>query len=72
MTKSEILSTLSESSGFTKKEVAGLLEDLGNLIGKNLKKSGPGTFNIPGLMKVKCVRKPATKTQGHQPVYLRL
>ena len=63
MTKSEILSSLSESTGFTKKEVAGLLEDLGSLIGKNLKKSGPGTFNIPGLMKVKCVRKPATKAR---------
>ena len=29
MTKSEILTSLSESSGFTKREVAGLLEDLG-------------------------------------------
>jgi len=63
MTKSEILSSLSESTGFTKKEVAGLLEDLGALIGKNLKKNGPGVFNIPGLMKVKCVRKPATKAR---------
>lgn len=63
MTKSEILTSLSESSGFTKKEVAGLLEDLGALIGKNLKKNGPGVFNIPGLMKVKCVRKPATKAR---------
>ena len=63
MTKSEILTSLSESSGFTKKEVAALLEDLGALIGKNLKKSGPGVFNIPGLMKVKCVRKPATKAR---------
>ena len=63
MTKSEILTSLSESSGFTKKEVAGLLEDLGALIGKNLKKSGNGIFNIPGRMKVKCVRTPATKAR---------
>jgi len=63
MTKSEILSALSESSGFTKKEVAGLLEDLSGLIAKNLKKSGPGIFNIPSLMKVKVVRKPATKAR---------
>jgi nucleoid DNA-binding protein len=63
MTKSEILLSLSESSGFTKKEVSSLLEDLGTLIGKNLKKGGPGIFNIPGLMKVKCVRKPATKAR---------
>ena len=38
MTKSEVLSALSDSSGFTKKEVAGLLEDLSKLIAKNLKK----------------------------------
>ncbi len=63
MTKSEILTALSESSGFTKKEVAGLLEDLAGLLAKNLKKSGPGVFNIPGLMKVKVVRKPATKAR---------
>ena len=63
LTKSEILTSLSESSGFTKKEVAGLLEDLGELIGKSLSKRGPGVFNVPGLMKVKVVRKPATKAR---------
>jgi nucleoid DNA-binding protein len=63
MTKSEILTSLSESSGLSKKEIAGVLEDLGALIGKNLTKNGPGVFNIPGLMKVKVVRKPATKAR---------
>ena len=63
MTKSEILTSLSESSGFTKKEVSGLFEELAVLIGKNLKKSGPGVFTVPGLMKVKVVRKPATKAR---------
>jgi len=63
MTKSEILSSLSDSSGFTKKEVAGLMEDLSTLIGKNIKKRGPGVFTIPGLAKIKVVRKPATKAR---------
>ena len=63
MTKSEILTSLSESSGFTKKEVSVLFEDLATLIGKNLKRSGPGVFTVPGLMKVKVVRKPATKAR---------
>ena len=63
MTKSEILASLSESSGLSKKEVAALLEDLGELIGKNLNRRGPGVFNVPGLMKVKVVRKPATKAR---------
>jgi nucleoid DNA-binding protein len=63
MTKSEILTSLSESSGFSKKEVAGIFEDLAGLIGKNLNKRGPGVFTIPGLSKFKVVRKPATKAR---------
>jgi len=63
MTKSEILNSLAESTGFTRKEVASVFDDLAALIAKNLKKSGPGVFTIPGLAKVKCVRKPATKAR---------
>ena len=63
MTKSEILNSLSESSELSKKEVSGLFEDLATLIAKNLKKSGPGVFTIPGLSKLKVVRKPATRAR---------
>ena len=38
-----------------------VFEELGELIAKSLKKTGPGVFAIPGLMKVSAVRKPATK-----------
>ena len=63
MTKTDILSSLAESTGLTKKEIGGVLEELGALIGSNLGKRGPGVFNVPGLMKVKVVRKPATKAR---------
>ena len=63
MTKSEILASLSDSSGFTKKEISGIFEDLSGLIGKSLNKRGPGVFTIPGLSKFKVVRKPATKAR---------
>ena len=63
MTKSEILASLSESSGIPKKEVAGLFDDLATLIGKNVGRRGPGTFTIPGLSKIKVIRKPATKAR---------
>jgi len=63
MTKSEILSSLSDSSGLSKKELAAVFEDMAALIGKNLKKNGPGVFTIPGLSKIKVVRKPATKAR---------
>jgi len=63
MTKTEILSALAEGTGLNRKEVANVLEELGELLGKSLGKRGPGVFNIPGLMKVKVIRKPATKAR---------
>lgn len=68
MTKTEILASLAESTDLSKKDVANVLTELGNLIGSNLGKKGPGVFNIPGLMKVKVVRKPATpEREGINP-----
>ena len=61
MTKTEILTALAEGTGLNKKDVAAVLDELGTVIGKSLGKQGPGVFNLPGLMKVKVIRKPATK-----------
>jgi nucleoid DNA-binding protein len=60
-TKAELFSQLSEKSGVGKKEVAKIFEVLTEIIGKELGKKGPGQFVIPGLLKLKVVRKPATK-----------
>ena len=62
-TKSEILSSLAESTGLTKKEVASVFEGLTGLIKKDLGRRGPGAFTIPGLIKLRVVRKPATKAR---------
>ena len=64
MTKTEVLNALAEGTGLSKKEVDGVLTELGTLIGKNLGKKGPGVFNVPGLLKVKVIRKPATKARN--------
>ncbi|MFN0196881.1 MAG: HU family DNA-binding protein [Planctomycetaceae bacterium] len=61
MSKTEILASLAESSGLSKKEVGAVLDGLAGLIGKNIGKKGPGLFNVPGLMKIQVIRKPATK-----------
>ena len=60
MTKSEITETLATETDLTKKDVARILEELAKLIEKNVGKRGPGVFNVPGLLKVMVVRKPAT------------
>ena len=63
MTKTEIMTALAEGTGLTKKEVVSVFDELSTLMGKNLGRRGPGIFNLPGLMKVKVVRKPATKAR---------
>ncbi len=62
-TKSEIFSELAESTGLTKKEVAGVFDSLNGVIKKQLGRRGPGVFTVPGLMKLTVQRKPATKAR---------
>ena len=62
-TKSEILTFISEKTDLTKKDVASVFEAMGLMIKKDLKKSGPGVFTVPGLCKIKVVRKPATRAR---------
>ncbi len=67
-TKVEIFGTIAEKTGLGKKDVAKVFDALGELIGKELGKKGPGQFVIPGLLKLKIVRKEATKAkQGINP-----
>ena len=60
-TKSEVFRVLAEKNELTRKQVSTLFEDLAGMIKTDLGKRGPGTFTVPGLMKIKVVRKPATK-----------
>jgi len=63
-TKSQIYSTIAEETGLTRKDVDSVFIALNTLIKKNLsKRSGPGHFTVPGTMKIKVIRKPATKAR---------
>ena len=62
-TKSEILGTIAEDTGLTRKEVGAVFDSLSALIRKNLRRRGVGVFSVPGLMKIKVVKKPATKAR---------
>lgn len=62
-TKSEAMSYIADQTGLTKKDVGSVFETLSGLIKRDLKKNGPGVFSVPGLMKIKVVRKPATKAR---------
>lgn len=62
-TKSEIFSLLAETTGLTKKDVSQVFTSLSDLISKDVGKKGCGLFTVPGLMKVRRVNKPATKSR---------
>jgi nucleoid DNA-binding protein len=68
MTKSEIYTALAEATGLSRKDIAKVFEELSGLVSKNLGKKGPGVFSLPGLAKMRAIRKPATKaTQKPNP-----
>lgn len=63
-TKSQIYSQIVDDTGLTRKDVAAVFESLNKQIKKNLGGRGaPGLFTIPGLLKMRVVKKPATKAR---------
>lgn len=63
-TKSQIYATIAEDTGLTRKDVAAVFESLSGQIKKNLGgRGGPGLFTVPGLLKMRVVKKPATKAR---------
>ena len=61
LTKAQVISELAELTELDKKSVARVFDKLQELIKKQLSARGPGEFVIPGLLKLKAVKKPATK-----------
>ncbi len=62
-TKSEILSSIAETTELSRKQVASVFDALSGLIKKNVGKKGPGMFTVPGLMKIVVIQKPAVKAR---------
>lgn len=67
MTKSELLAEIAENTGLAKKDVSSVLDELGNVVNRHIKKRSVGTFVLPGLLKIKTVKKPARKAQKNVP-----
>ena len=63
-TKTEIYTTIVDDTGLTRKDVAAVFESLNSQIKKNLGgRGGAGLFTVPGLLKMRVVKKPATKAR---------
>jgi nucleoid DNA-binding protein len=65
-TKAEITTQISDKTSLTKKDVGAVFDQLSVIIRKSLRSGGE--FSLPGLAKIKVVRKPATKARlGKNP-----
>ena len=62
-TKNELMLSLAEYSGVTKKQVSQIFARLGEIIEAHVKKAGPGKFTLPGLLKVTVKKVPAKKAR---------
>ncbi|MHC5114182.1 MAG: HU family DNA-binding protein [Planctomycetota bacterium] len=63
-TKSQIYGDIADATELTRREVASVFDAMHDMIKKDLGRRGPGTFTVPGLMKVVKVhkkRRPARK-----------
>jgi DNA-binding protein HU-beta len=62
LTKSQVFLALSEQTELSRKDVGRVFDALSALVAKQLVGRGsPGEVTIPGLLKLKAVKKPATK-----------
>ena len=66
-TKTQLFMHIAEDTGIARKDVAKVFESMGDVIEGHVKSRGAGEFKIPGLMKIKINKKPATKARKNVP-----
>ncbi len=57
-TKTQIFGAIADTTGLTRREVSEVFTEMEKMIKKDLGRTGPGTFTVPGLMKVRKIHKP--------------
>ncbi|CAG0944293.1 MAG: hypothetical protein AMXMBFR45_00550 [Gammaproteobacteria bacterium] len=65
-TKSDILNAIAKDTKLSRKQVSSVFDSLNGVIKKSLRSNG--LFTMPGLLKLKVIKKPATKErEGTNP-----
>lgn len=63
LSKSQVLTHISDSTALSRKQVAAVFDELESLIERSIGKKGLGEFTVPGLLKITTVKKPARKAR---------
>lgn len=61
--KGDFYNAIAGQTGLSRKQVASVYDTMSKILAADLSKNGPGLCNVPGLMKVMVVRKPAVKAR---------
>jgi nucleoid DNA-binding protein len=68
MTKTAILNDIAESTNLSRAQVASVMDELESVIERHIRKRSVGEFTLPGLLKIKAAKRPATKKRmGRNP-----
>ena len=67
MSKATILNEIAGTTGLARKDVASVMVELETIIERHLKKRAVGEFALPGLLKIKTVKKPAQRAKKGVP-----
>lgn len=68
MTKAEIMASIADDTQLTKREVESVFDSLFGIMKKQLGRGGPGEFTLPNVVKLRKVKKAATKKrEGRNP-----
>ena len=67
MTKTQMMADIAESTELTKRQVGSVLDALETVIERHIKKGAVGMCTVPGLMKIKTIKKPAQKARKNVP-----
>ena len=67
LNKTQILEEISGSTGMAKKQVGAVLDALGGVIERHIQKGAVGQFTLPGMLKVKAVKRPAQPARKGVP-----
>ena len=62
-TKTMLFNEIAERTELKKKDVAAVFDELSSIINGHIRRNAAGIFTVPGLMKIKVVRKPATRAR---------
>ncbi len=66
-TKTQIVNEIAESTQLSRGQVNSVLDELSDIIESHIKKRAVGEFTLPGLLKIKTVKKPARKARKNVP-----